>query len=112
LAARRNDCAIIALSQLNRESEGREFQLPRMSDLRDSGAIEQDADLVLLLQWPWALDYAREDARPPKDTYRIIVSKRRNGVIRSVGGQPGRVVTRFDPERQVIGESAQQARTA
>jgi replicative DNA helicase len=108
LAARRNNCVVLALSQLNRESEGRDTNMPRMSDLRDSGAIEQDADLVILLQWPWALEYPHEqNARPEKHKYRIIVTKRRNGPIRSVDGSaPGRLVTRFDPDRQVIGSFA------
>jgi len=49
LAALRLHLPIIAISQLNRQVEGREHHKPRLSDLRDSGALEQDADVVMLL---------------------------------------------------------------
>ncbi len=92
-AARRNNIAILLLSQLNREVEKRDDNDPKMSDLRESGQIEQDADLILFTQYPCKFDH-----NAPKDQYRIVCAKRRNGPIRQA-----RVETRFDPGRQVIG---------
>jgi replicative DNA helicase len=92
-AAQRNGVAILLLSQLNRAVEGREDNEPKLSDLRESGGIEQDADLVLFAQWP-----CRFDSRMPEHVYRIFCAKRRNGPIRH-----GRVETEFNPNKQIIG---------
>lgn len=70
---------IIALSQLNRQVEGREDHRPRMSDLRESGAIEQDADAVLLLHRP---DYYDENDQP--GVAELIVAKNRDGATGTV----------------------------
>ena len=78
---------IVALAQLNRQVEGREGNRPRMSDLRESGAIEQDADVVILLHRE---DYYRDkkkirgaddEAGPPAmlGKSELIVAKQRNG---------------------------------
>jgi replicative DNA helicase len=69
---------VIALSQLNRQSEGRDGHRPRMSDLRESGSIEQDADVVCLLHRE---DYYRmsEPDFQPDNIAEIIVAKQRNG---------------------------------
>ena len=96
-AAKRNDCAILALCQLNRDVEKRggdngNFR-PRMSDLRESGQIEQDADLVLMLAWPFKFD-----SSAGKDEYKVFCEKRRNGPIRE-----SIVTTTFNPERQSFG---------
>lgn len=72
--ARDLDVPVIALSQLNRAAENREDHRPRMADLRESGAIEQDADIVILLH--------RQDYYDPNDnpgTAEVIVAKNRNG---------------------------------
>ncbi len=72
--ARELEVPVIALSQLNRAVESREDRRPRMADLRESGAIEQDADIVLLLHRP---DYY--DANDQPGTADLIVAKNRNG---------------------------------
>ena len=72
--ARELEVPVIALSQLNRAVESREDRRPRMADLRESGAIEQDADIVLLLHRP---DYY--DANDQPGIAELIVAKNRNG---------------------------------
>jgi replicative DNA helicase len=72
--ARELDLPVIALSQLSRQVEAREGNEPRMSDLRESGSIEQDADLIALLFRP---EYYQPGTRPGEAD--IIVAKQRNG---------------------------------
>jgi len=71
---------IIALSQLSRAVENRSPQIPKLSDLRESGSIEQDADVVMFLY--------REDRERPetenKNIVEVIVSKHRNGPVGNV----------------------------
>ncbi len=65
---------IIALSQLNRNSEKREGNRPQVSDLRESGAIEQDADVILLLHRPWVYNKAENEHKAE-----LIIGKQRSG---------------------------------
>lgn len=76
--ARELKVPVIALSQLNRASENREGHRPRMSDLRESGSIEQDADVVMLLHRE---DYYHqtEPNYAPTNIAEVIVAKQRNG---------------------------------
>ncbi len=76
--ARELNIPVICLSQLNRQSEGRDGHRPRMSDLRESGSIEQDADVIMLLHRE---DYYRmsEPDFQPDNTAEIIIAKQRNG---------------------------------
>ncbi|MBQ6113246.1 MAG: replicative DNA helicase [Synergistaceae bacterium] len=77
-AARELDCPVIALSQLSRAVEARTEKKPQLSDLRDSGAIEQDADLVLLM---FREDYYsdNENNNELNSTADIRVAKNRHG---------------------------------
>ena len=74
------DCPIVALSQLSRETEKRTEKRPQLSDLRDSGAIEQDADMVIML---YRDDYYSTESADLDSVAEIKVAKNRTGMTGS-----------------------------
>ncbi len=93
--ARELNVPVVVLSQLNRAPEGREGHKPRMSDLRESGSIEQDADVVMLLHREDY--YHRGDKDYQQDsTAELIIAKQRNGPTGVVGLIFREKFTRFE----------------
>lgn len=76
---------VVLLSQLNRKADERDTHEPRLSDLKDSGGIEQNADMVLLMYRPAYYMQREIDPNTPDDgECQIIVAKQRNGVTGSI----------------------------
>jgi len=102
--ARELEVPVVVLSQLNRSPEGREDHRPRMSDLRESGSIEQDADVVMLLHRE---DYYHrgEEAYEPDNTAEVIIAKQRNGPTGMVKLTFREKCTRFENLAQIEQEA-------
>jgi replicative DNA helicase len=89
---------VVALAQLNRGLEGRSDKRPMLSDLRESGSLEQDADVVMFVHRPeyYGITTFEEDGAPTEGAAELIIGKQRNGPVGSVRVAYVKEYTRFE----------------
>ncbi len=113
IAARELECPIIVLSQLSRDIEKRNDHKPQLSDLRESGAIEQDADIVMFIDRVNEVNQElSEDDQPIEDSgdngedCKLIIAKHRNGSLGTIALKWDKEYTRFrEPKANRLSEA-------